>query len=126
MYDYRQIKFHTKCDGIYSKVAPLRILSFDIECLSEKGKFPVAEQDSIIQIANVCRISGSEEPFVRNVFTLNTCAPIVGTQVFSFKKEEDLLFAWREFVRLIDPDVLTGYNIITFDLPYIIGRAHAL
>ena len=74
----------------------------------------------------MCKISGSEEPFVRNVFTLNTCAPIVGTQVFSFKKEEDLLFAWREFVRLIDPDLLTGYNIITFDLPYIIQRAHAL
>jgi DNA polymerase delta subunit 1 len=29
-------------------------------------------------------------------------------------------------VRLIDPDIITGYNIITFDFPYIIGRAHAL
>ena len=34
--------------------------------------------------------------------------------------------AWREFVRLIDPDILTGYNIITFDLPFIIQRSVAL
>ena len=30
------------CDGEYSKIAPLRILSFDIECSAEKGKFPQA------------------------------------------------------------------------------------
>ena len=46
--------------------------------------------------------------------------------MFSFQSEADLLFAWREFVRLIDPDIITGYNIITFDFPYIIGRAAAL
>lgn len=31
--------------------------------------------------------------------------------------------AWKEFVRLVDPDVVTGYNIITFDFPYILARA---
>lgn len=80
----------------------------------------------MIQIANICQVYGEDEPFVRNVFTLNTCAPIVGTQVFSFQKEEDLLYAWREFVRLVDPDIITGYNIITFDFPYLITRSHAL
>ena len=40
--------------------------------------------------------------------------------------EKDLLFAWREFVRVLDPDIITGYNIINFDLPYIIGRADTL
>lgn len=126
VYDFNQIVFHKKCEGPFAKIAPLRILSFDIECLSERGKFPVPEHDKIIQIANVCKISGSDEPFVRNVFTLNTCAPIVGTQVFSFQKESDLLVAWREFLRLIDPDILTGYNIITFDIPFIIQRSIAL
>ena len=28
------------CEGEYSKIAPLRILSFDIECSADKGKFP--------------------------------------------------------------------------------------
>ncbi len=26
----------------------------------------------------------------------------------------------------MDPDILTGYNIINFDLPYILGRAKTL
>jgi hypothetical protein len=34
---------------------------------------------------------GHPEPFLRNVFTLNTCAPIVGCQVLSFKEERELL-----------------------------------
>jgi DNA polymerase delta subunit 1 len=74
----------------------------------------------------MCQINGESEPFIRNVFTLKNCAPIVGTKVFSFKDEADLLFAWREFVRVLDPDIITGYNIINFDIPYIIGRAEAL
>lgn len=34
---------------------------------------------------------GQHEPFIRNVFTLNTCAPIVGCQVLSFPDERELL-----------------------------------
>lgn len=46
--------------------------------------------------------------------------------MYSFKDEADLLYAWREFVRLVDPDMITGYNIVNFDIPYIIGRAETL
>jgi DNA polymerase delta subunit 1 len=58
VYDYKKITYYKKCEGWASKIAPLRIMSFDIECLSERGTFPTAEKDSIIQIANVCMISG--------------------------------------------------------------------
>lgn len=34
---------------------------------------------------------GEAEPFIRNVFTLNTCAPIVGCQVISCDKETQML-----------------------------------
>uniref|UniRef100_A0A914WX73 DNA polymerase delta catalytic subunit n=1 Tax=Plectus sambesii TaxID=2011161 RepID=A0A914WX73_9BILA len=30
---------------------------------------------------------------------------------------------WGEFVRLVDPDVITGYNIQNFDIPYVLDRA---
>jgi DNA polymerase delta subunit 1 len=36
------------CDGVYSKIAPLRTLSFDIECSADKGRFPQAQTDPII------------------------------------------------------------------------------
>lgn len=69
---------------------------------------------------------GEKEPFLRNVFTLNSCAPIVGSQVLSFKHEKDLLEAWSNFVRQLDPDILTGYNINNFDFPYLLNRAQHL
>ena len=36
------------------------------------------------------------------------------------------LQSWAEFVRIVDPDVLTGYNIQNFDLPYLMQRADVL
>lgn len=29
-------------------------------------------------------------------------------------------------MRLVDPDIITGYNINNFDIPYIISRGEAL
>ncbi|CAI2375632.1 unnamed protein product [Moneuplotes crassus] len=109
-----------------SKIAPLRILSFDIECAAEGHRFPTAEKDAVIQIANICMTSDKKEPFIRNIFTLKSCAPIVGTEVFSFENEKDLLIAWREFMVQVDPDILTGYNITCFDIPYLMERAETL
>lgn len=37
-----------------------------------------------------------------------------------------MLRAWRDFVREVDPDIITGYNIVNFDLPFIIERAEYL
>ena len=33
---------------------------------------------------------------------------------------------WSDFVREVDPDVITGYNICNFDLPYLLNRAKHL
>ena len=33
---------------------------------------------------------------------------------------------WRDFVEQVDPDILIGYNIANFDLPYLLDRAKAL
>lgn len=30
---------------------------------------------------------------------------------------------WAEFLREVDPDIITGYNIQNFDLPYLLNRA---
>ncbi|CAH1760530.1 10711_t:CDS:10 [Entrophospora sp. SA101] len=108
------------------KIAPLRILSFDIECAGRKGIFPEAQIDPVIQIANIVTIQGEKTPFIRNVFTLNSCAPIVATDVIEFSEEAKMLQAWRDFVIKVDPDLLIGYNIANFDLPYLLDRANHL
>merc|ERR1719450_1924461 len=113
-------------EGEWSKVAPIRILSFDIECAGRKGIFPEPEKDPVIQIANMVVRQGEKEPFIRNVFTLDSCAQIVGSHVISCAKETEMLEKWASFVRDSDPDIITGYNINNFDLPYLLNRAKTL
>lgn len=55
------------------------------------GIFPEAEKDPVIQIASMVVRQGQRDPFVRNVFTLGTCAPIVGSHVLACRTEEELL-----------------------------------
>merc|ERR1712223_689560 len=113
-------------EGEWSTIAPIRILSFDIECAGRKGIFPEPDKDPVIQIANMIIKQGDTEPEIRNVFTLNTCGKIVGSDVICFEKEEKLLENWAEFIRVSDPDIITGYSINNFDLPYLINRANHL
>ncbi|XP_057373980.1 DNA polymerase delta catalytic subunit-like [Daphnia carinata] len=113
-------------EGEWADVAPFRILSFDIECAGRKGIFPEPDKDRVIQIANMVSLYGTTEAFVSNVMTLDTCAPIIGSQVLSYKHETELLDKWANFVREVDPDIITGYNICNFDLPYLLNRAKHL
>lgn len=48
--DWRTVIGH-EANGEWIKMAPIRILSFDIECAGRKGHFPKPEIDPVIQIA---------------------------------------------------------------------------
>ncbi|ETN69650.1 DNA polymerase [Necator americanus] len=113
-------------EGEWADVAPIRTLSFDIECMGRRGVFPDANEDPVIQIANMVKVEGESEPFIRNCFVLGTCAPVIGSEIIQCDSEKELLEKWAEFVRSVDPDILTGYNILNFDLPYILDRAKVL
>ncbi|OTF71242.1 hypothetical protein BLA29_008581, partial [Euroglyphus maynei] len=91
-------------DEKWSSIAPLRVLSFDIECAGRKGIFPEPEHDPIIQIANYVTRQGESEPFIRVIFCLKTCLPIVDHEVRCYDDEKKLLQAWADFVREVDPD----------------------
>ncbi|KAJ5722341.1 DNA polymerase delta catalytic subunit [Penicillium malachiteum] len=123
--DYRDMVAHPP-NGEWAKMAPLRVLSFDIECAGRQGIFPEPNIDPVIQIGNVVTRYGEQKPFIRNVFCLNETSNIVNTQVLEFNKEEDMLNSWRNFVEKVDPDVIIGYNIANFDFPYLLDRAKHL
>lgn len=80
----------------------------------------------MIQIANVLQEQGADAPILRNVFVLDTCKPIVGAHVLEFEDEGAMLEKWAAFVREVDPDIITGYNIDNFDVPYLLNRGKAL
>lgn len=113
-------------DGDWQRVAPMRVLSFDIECAGRKGHFPDPLIDPVIQIANVVKVYGDKKPIVRNVFVTKSCSPIPGSQVLSFDREGDMMEAWSRFVRESDPDIITGYNVANFDLNYLMDRGEKL
>ena len=114
-----------------------------LNALVEKGFFPrhlltLSFKSQTWSHGKVCRYfhsflanadnfyEGERQPFIRNVFTLNTCSHIVGSQVISTDNETEMLQKWRDFVERVDPDVIIGYNIANFDLPYLLDRAKAL
>eukprot|EP00871_Galdieria_phlegrea_P003137 jgi/Galph1/3824/GphlegSOOS_G2464.1 len=107
--------------GEWLKTAPIRILSFDIECSGRPGIFPEPEHDQVIQIANYLTETGQTEPIAKTVLTLGTCAPIAGAKVYNFTSESEMLEAWVSFLLTADPDIMTGYNIVNFDLPYLLN-----
>lgn len=119
---YNQFESHYP-EGIWSSIPPLRTLSYDIECAGRKGIFPDPLVDPVIQIANMVTNYGETVPRIRNIFTLKKCGNIIGSDVYSFETEEELLMAWSKFFSTVDPDVVTGYNITNFDFPYLLDRA---
>ena len=37
--------------------------------------------------------------------------------MLSFETEAEMLRSWHQFVLACDADIITGYNIVNFDLP---------
>ncbi|ORY93093.1 delta DNA polymerase, partial [Syncephalastrum racemosum] len=123
---YTDLIAHAPEEASWMGIAPLRILSFDIECMVRANQMCDPEVDSVIQIATVVKLHGEKTQLIRNVFTLNSCAAIPDAQVLSFYSESDMLQAWKDFFIQIDPDIVTGYNFLNFDFPYLIRRAKKL
>ena len=105
----------------------VRILSFDIECESLQGGFPVPERgDPVITICASMMTVGRESARRGIVFQLGTCEPVRDADVRTFADEAALLAAWDGFVRAYDPDIITGWNTEGFDFQYLVRRAQQL
>ena len=102
--------------------APLRIMSFDIECYSSTGAFPDPKNphDVIFQIGMTTKEFGKDGFLDRKCLCLKETA---GPDVECFETEKELLKAFEKYLIKIDPDILTGWNIFGFDLEFLIIRA---
>ena len=112
-------------ERVTTEIAPLRVLSFDLEAAGRRGVFPQASHDPVIQIAVYLQVLGAA-PMTPILLSLRECAPIDGAEVLSFESEADLLRAFRDIAAAFDVDVFTGFNILNFDFPYLHDRAAAL
>ena len=88
---------------------------------------PQNPEDKIFQISCILYRFGDEESQMRN-FLLSLGDPdekIVGenTTVIRFESEYNLLLGFTEFINKHAPNIISGYNILGFDVPYMIERA---
>ncbi|MEM5792849.1 MAG: DNA polymerase domain-containing protein [Candidatus Aenigmatarchaeota archaeon] len=96
-----------------------KYMSFDIETLVGEGGLPDADKEQIILIS-MCFY-----PSFRDKNSLVLSAKRIrktDNGVISFENEKEML---KEFVNIIeqfDPDIILGYNINNFDLPYLNTR----
>lgn len=98
-------------------ISKVRILFFDIEVISDQG-FPKADQAAhevvaiSMRMGNKIYLLGNQpyEPDSKDVI------------YFHCKTEEELLHKFLELWREMDPDIVSGWNVNGFDIPYMVNR----
>lgn len=114
------------------RIAPLRVLTFDIECGNLSG-FPSAQTDPIIAIS--VHMSNEKGNKIAEVLLQHGTADELGDGIVHVRfsggdvenVERELLRVWGQLVvQDFDPDFIVGHNSNAFDIPYVIDRAHVL
>lgn len=119
--------------------APARTCIIDIECEDERG-FPDPQRDAIICITcydsfdedyTTFLFSGTQIPAaiaakVKDGGLTNGCFREGSHTICSYADETAMLRAFVAYIIARDPDVLSGWNFVDFDMPYITGRMERL
>ncbi|MDD1690163.1 MAG: DNA-directed DNA polymerase [Methanoregula sp.] len=119
--------------------APARSCMIDIECEDERG-FPDPQRDKIICITcydsfdedyTTFVLSGNEMPAEiaqkeREGGLKNGCFRKGTHTICTYGDEVAMLRAFASYLVSRDPDVLSGWNFVDFDMPYITGRMEKL
>lgn len=90
---------YTYYKGLKPKEVP--VLSFDIETTGLNHD----ATSKVLLIANTFRKNNST---IRKMFCYN-----------DFPSQKEMIDSWCDWVREIDPSIITGHNIISYDLPYL-------
>lgn len=137
----KELKNYSYCDLSYqvnwkevkpsmhdNRMAPFKIMGYDIECVSGDANFPQAERktDKIIQIGITMYRYGSLHCYEQHILTLGKCSPIEGATVECYKTEKGLIRGFARKIREIRPDFKVGYNNFGFDDSYIYERINQI
>lgn len=127
-----EINYKTKWQSVNKVddrlIEKFSIASFDIECTSGDGSFPQPNrpEDKVIQIGITTSRYGEPECYSQHLLSLNKTSDISGATVEWFSSEEDLLLGFTKYIRKLNPDIITGYNIFGFDFKYLYERSKFL
>ena len=119
--------------------APARVCMIDIECEDERG-FPDTQRDAIICITCHDSFDNDYTTFLFGGGTMpaeiskkesagglvNGCFRKGTHTICTYADEVSMLKAFGAYIAERDPDILSGWNFVEFDMPYIMGRMEKL
>lgn len=97
-------------------LSKIKIAYLDLECESENGFPDLENPNERVNLMSI-RISGVTHVISFTPITLADC------KVHMVSNEKELLKKTFEILSQEDIDVITGWNVKLFDIPYIVGRA---
>jgi DNA polymerase elongation subunit (family B) len=100
------------------------VFSFDIECYSSNPKaMPNKTNVSDVIFAISCIYSRmGDKTRQRYLLAIGENLTVQNAILIQVKDEYELLTEFRKLIQTLDPDILIGYNIFGFDIPYTDNR----
>ena len=93
----------------------LKMATIDIETTAELG-FPDVKDPKEKIIAITIRVDDEVWSFGLGNFVIK------GQECYCYEEEEDLISSFLDFWYELDPDIVTGWNVRFFDMPYLYSR----
>ena len=88
--------------------------------------FPQLHGDNVTFIGSTFVRYGEEKPYLNHCLVRDTCDPVPGAVIESYKTEQEVLLAWTKLIQQENPDIIIGYNIFGFDYQFMFLRAKEL
>lgn len=113
------------------KPAPLVVMAVDIEVDSAGGN-PADPNNRILCISAVTKLRGCPggDKHLHSILLSANRVDAEGAatpfEPLMFGSEAEMLDGFAQLMRAVDPDVLTGHNVLDFDLVCIVERARVL
>jgi DNA polymerase elongation subunit (family B) len=98
-----------------------KIIAFDIETYSDNHKaLPKPNSHLHCSFLISCLCKRLDDPEVkRYAIVYGKCRPVKDSIVIEVKDEMELIAAFEKIIVDYDPEILTGYNIFLYDIPYL-------
>ena len=116
VYQYLYNEFPNDVEYDFSK---LHIANLDIETSCESG-FPSIDNPVEKIIAITIKMGDKTHVYGLGKFHVENA------EYFEFDDERDLLMAFASLWKTLDPDIVTGWNVRFFDIPYLVARMNHL
>ena len=122
--DWRTLEFIPLEDTV-SWITYPKILSFDLETYSDRHN---AMPDSLCSRHVIYLISVVFQKFLqpetrkKEIILFGDCSDTDLANVIKVKNEMELIDKFQELILKYDPEIITGYNILGYDNPYLENR----